>query len=404
MSHTLETQWIRRTKWLTQALMISGTLNIGLLSTFAYSVLKDKQQSLVLELPPQAQETSAAFTNAQLLKAYSLLPYQELLLRLENKDLIEEGLTKRDLSLSCLVAFHHFDIERALGGAHLQKRYLSLPPMELTVYPGLNDAQFQAILQFARTEKWPITSRGLFEELKRSQEPSLIEAFTLTAEFDAIHSLFAKTGAPLSPDALIALIREGDWSLLSTAFELSSDQRRALLLAYLPTSPKAAHLLLQSDLEYALKRLDDSQILQLLNNLRSKAAELASSSGNSYQKNLEETTVEHFAKELLSSPRTDAVWQKAAALLYAAIGEELPSPYDHLQVLNRFLPEALPAKLLAQTKEAIKQVQPKKLHTIEPGDSLWKLSRKYHVSIEEIMRVNHLETEKLRPGKQLEIP
>jgi hypothetical protein len=370
--------------------MISGTLNIGLLATFAYTVLKDKEESLVLELQPQPQETPSTFTNAQLLKAYSLLPYQELLLRLENKDLIEEGLTRRDLSLSCLVAFHHFDIERVLGGTLLQKRYLPFSSTELTVYPGLNDAQFQAILQFARTEKWPLTTRGLFEELKRSKEPSLIEAFTLTTEFDTLHSLFAKTGTPLSPDTLITLISEGEWSTLTTftaPLEFTPDQRRALLLAYLPTSPQAAHLLLCTDLEYTLKRFDDFQILFLLNTLRDPTPEL-----------------EHFAKELLSSPRTDAVWQKAAALLYASLGEEIPTPYDHVQVLNRFLPQSLPANLLAQTKQAIKKTLPKKLHTVEPGDSLWKLSRKYHVSIEEIMRVNNLETEKLRTGRQLEIP
>lgn len=44
------------------------------------------------------------------------------------------------------------------------------------------------------------------------------------------------------------------------------------------------------------------------------------------------------------------------------------------------------------------------MHVIEPGDNLWKIARKYKVSVEEIKRVNHLETEKLRPGKQLEIP
>ena len=35
-----------RAKWLTQALIISGTFNIGLISTFVYFVLKDKQEAL----------------------------------------------------------------------------------------------------------------------------------------------------------------------------------------------------------------------------------------------------------------------------------------------------------------------------------------------------------------------
>src|SRR3989338_10566660 len=101
-SFTQENSWIRRTKWLTQALIISGTLNIGLLATFAYFVLKERQGNFVLEMKPTLPELiakDAPPTNVQLIRSYSVLPYQELILRLENKDLAEEGLTKRDLAL-----------------------------------------------------------------------------------------------------------------------------------------------------------------------------------------------------------------------------------------------------------------------------------------------------------------
>src|ERR1700722_18078193 len=125
-----ENYWTRRNRWLTQALIISGTLNIGLIATFAYFVLKEKQETLAIELKPAAKNVSAPTTNAQLLRSYSLLPYQELLLRLENKDLIEEGLTKRDLALACLAAFHHFNLSKALGGLSLQERTLPLTNQE----------------------------------------------------------------------------------------------------------------------------------------------------------------------------------------------------------------------------------------------------------------------------------
>ena len=46
----------------------------------------------------------------------------------------------------------------------------------------------------------------------------------------------------------------------------------------------------------------------------------------------------------------------------------------------------------------------KKAHTVESGDNLWKIARKYQVSVEDLMRTNRMDTEKLRPGKQLEIP
>ena len=38
--------WIIRTKKLTQALIVSGTLNVSLLGTFFYFVIKDKNDSL----------------------------------------------------------------------------------------------------------------------------------------------------------------------------------------------------------------------------------------------------------------------------------------------------------------------------------------------------------------------
>ncbi len=367
--------WIRRTRTLTQALIISGTLNIGLVATFAYFVLKEKQETLAIELQP-AKNLAAKETNFQLIRSYSLLPYQELLLRLENRDLIEEGLTKRDLSLACLVAFHHFNLDKALGGIPLQRRTLLFTNQEgqetidLPVFPGLADYQFQAILQYAKTEKWPLTSQGLFYELKRSPTPrdtTLLDAFYLTPEYHALNTLFSKSGLNLAREQIIDLICDGEWTAISdltaqqrAALDLTPDRRRAFLVEH--HSKLAAKLLLDTDRDYVLKRLDDTQILTLLDLYPDKTPLL-----------------ESFAKELLASPRTDSVCKRAASLLHVE---------PHTQAAA--LPPPTPAKT--------------KFHAIEPGDNLWKIARKYKVSVEEIKRVNHLETEKLRPGKQLEIP
>ncbi len=64
---------------------------------------------------------------------------------------------------------------------------------------------------------------------------------------------------------------------------------------------------------------------------------------------------------------------------------------------------------IAQAKAGLLESTPKnpvkkRVHTIEAGDSLWKIARKYHVTVEEIMKVNNLESERLRLGRQLEIP
>lgn len=391
-----ENATLRKTRFLSQALILSGMLNIGLLSTFIYVVLQEKKESLAIELKPLKEHSPvSAVTNAALLKAYSVLPFQELLLRLEKKERAEEGLYERDIALTCLAAFHHFNVDKALSGFPLQKR--SIPffnaegqeQLELPIYPGLTDDQFYAILRYAKTEKWPLTSQGLFYELKRSfhlKDSSLLDAFCLTSEYQAAHLLFSKTGISLPSERLARLLCEGEWKTLSDftlsqrqALDLSADCRRAFLLKYLDSHCKTAiELLLETDSEFVLKRCDDTQILSILD--------------------LCEAPLDNFAKMLLSSPRTDSVWKRAAAALYASVQEQMPEPYDHRVVLQRFLPQQPAPALVSQPKPTTK------LYTVENGDNLWKISRKFHVSIEEIKNANHLETEKLRPGKQLIIP
>lgn len=401
-----ENHWMRRTKFLTQALIISGTLNIGLIATFAYFVMQEKQQNLALELRAAPKEAQA--TNAQHLRSYSLLPYQELLLRLEDKDLIEEGLSKRDLSLACLVAFHHFNLDKALGGLPLQKRIIPFANQEgqetidVPVFPGLADYQFQAIVQYAKTEKFPLTAQGLFYELKRAphpRDPSLLDAFYLSSEYHAAHTLLTKTGINVTREQTVDLICEGEWKSVAdlaaqqrAALDLTPDRRRLFLLDYLSRHSRfAAIILLETDPEFVLKRLGDEQILTLLDLYPSK-----------------NPLLDNVAKELLASPRTDAVRRHAAAILYTRAGEPFPDPYDHAIALQRFSPAppkpVTPPTPVAAAPTPTAQPAKKKYHTIEPGENLWKIARKYKVSIEEIKRVNHMDTEKLRPGKKLEIP
>ena len=43
-------------------------------------------------------------------------------------------------------------------------------------------------------------------------------------------------------------------------------------------------------------------------------------------------------------------------------------------------------------------------HTIAHGENLWKIARKYKVSVEALRKANKLESDKLREGKTLIIP
>lgn len=417
---SLEAPLIQRTRKVTQLLIASGALNIVLLSTFVYLVLKDRELSVPFELKPSSKEKiTNTITNEQLLRAYSTLSFQDLLLRLDNKDLIEDGYTKRDLSLACLVAFHHFNLERALGGLELQKRLIPFrnaqgqEQIPLVIFPGLADFQYQAILHYARTEKWPFTPQGLFFEIQRTtfpRDPTLLEAFYLTPHFHTAFLLFTRTGLKLEREIVVEMLAQGDWAILSgftdqqrIAQDLSIERRRSLLLDYLgQRATLAAKLFVETDLEFALKRMSDAQILTLFDLLPPNYAPLL-----------------NFAKELIASPRSDAVWKKAANLLYMARAETLPEPYDHLATLRQFAPHMLPVQtavaapsvapsqlepVMTQVKTSVPKPAKRRTHTVANGENLWKIARKYHVSIDSIKRLNHLESERLRVGKVLEIP
>ncbi len=419
---SLEGSQIHRTRKLTQILIVSGTINILLLATFVYSVLKEREVSVPFELKPIAKEQHIpTVTNEQLLRAYSTLSFQNLLLRLDHKEFIEDGYTKRDLALACLVAFHHFNLERALGGLEVQKRLIPFRNAEsyekgqeqipLIIFPSLADFQYQAIQHYARTEKWPFTAQGLFFEIQRSsfpRDPTLLEAFYLTPHFHTVFLLFSRTGLKMEREVLVEMLAQGDWNTLNTfteqqrvAQDLSLEKRRSFLLEYLDQrSTIAAKIFLETDPEFTSKRMSDAQILTLFDLLPSSCAPLIS-----------------FARDLIVSPRCDAVWKKAAASLYAMSGQVLPEPYDHLVTVQRFAPHMAPTPKVAEpivAVEPVPKVVPeavaatksvkKRTHTVGPGDNLWKIARKYNVTIESIKLQNHLESERLRVGKVIEIP
>lgn len=404
--------WVGKTRKLTQMLIISGTLNIALLATFVYSLVKNNRVAVPIALEPVGGgKGECRVANEQLLQAYSLLSFSDLLLRLESKELVEDGYATRDLALACLVAFHHFNVERALGGGTLQKRYIPFRSSDnqeqipLTIFPGLADFQYEAIQHFARSEKWPFTPQGLFFEIQRSKERdlTLLEAFYLTPQFHTVNLLFTRSGFRIDKHLLVEMLGQGSWTTLNNfteeerrAQDLSPEKCRQFLVRYIEgRSPLAARILLEIDLEYVSKRLGDMQLLTLFDLVPMNVSNMAP-----------------LAKELIVSPRCDAIWKRAASLLYTLASEPVPEPYDHLRTLHRFAAHALPPLPMPPpprpftpiSSSETKPVKGERVHIIQVGDSLWKIAKKYKVTVEALKRHNHLESEKLRVGKQLKIP
>jgi hypothetical protein len=357
---------MRSVRILASCLIFSLVLNVVFLVSFLVTEPLDAPVQVV------SRSSSAKMaTNAHVFETMSHLSFRELVSCLTNREPVEEGFAKRDLAVATLTALHHFNLEKAIAANPSQVRTIAFSPTQsIDLFPGLHDDQFAAIIRYAYQEKWPLTAKGLFLLLKKGgavPDETLHQAFYVTPEFQALKTLFQKSGAPVPPETLLQLVVEGSWDLLENfaneqtqVVDLSAEKRRALLLNYLGNGSKtAAHLLVHTDFSHSLKRFEDRGILDMLALLDQN----------------DETA--KFCKELVSSPRTDAVRKKAASLL----GQPLP-----------------------QTVAAAPVVQTKRSHTVQPGESLWKISREHKVKVDEIVKLNDLEKKTLVPGMVLKIP
>lgn len=440
----MEKNYLHQIKRLTAALIISGALNITLLVSIFYWAVKDTHPAPYFELKPakiEEQQASIATdqSNSELIRLYRTYTFDQLVHKLSNSELVENGYTQRDLALACLVAFHQFDLNRALAGQNTltQQRQITYgkrpngTPVEIAVYKGIDDAQFDAILSFAKTERWPMTAKGLFLLLQKKEAPqdqTLVDAFVLTPEFIAVDTLFKRSEATVDKTELLNVLVEANWKELSDFSEqqkvsqdLSPARRQRFLLDYIEHGSKsAAYLILKTDGPFAAKKFDDHHILKIIALLDEKTPE-----------------AEKFTLALLASPRGDIVWQKAGARLYGYAGEEQPEKFQYQDVLLRFFPQrkinktiekpkiipiATPAKDNApKTVKAPKPVKalskiavaapvaittPKKerTHTVLEGDNLYRISKKYKVDVEALRKLNRLESNNLKTGMVLRIP
>ncbi len=423
------------------ALIVSGSLNVGVLGLWVYWITHELPPKPYCELQPATKEQQSLSLAdqrgcAEVITQLQKLPFYRLIDSLNRTQVIENGFTERDLTLSCIVAFHDFDLKRALINETfpLEKRHFDwkhLPTgkqVTLTVYPGLTDRHFQAIQQFAQTERWPLTSERIYALLHKqwkdaNLDPSLTEAFMLTPEFWTANLLFQRTEYPVRKQQLLEILLEGNWSLLQKSVEqqkqlndVSDARRQKFLLDYIKVgSESAALLMLLTDKEFATKKLEDSQVITLLQMLNKKTLES-----------------ESYAKEMLVSPRSTGVWQQASLRLYEYAGESIPTNWNYETTLARFIPgyvtvnaESKEKKIPQVAKQSINPTQniiktppPKKVpsdiatknsqivrhYIIQDGDSLWKISRRFGVDMEVLKHYNQLQSSSIKPGTILKIP
>lgn len=468
----------KKMRLLTISLMISGALNIGLVATGLFTKAQEVDPKIAIR-PVNLEGKNLETGIERCLSQMEKLSFHELVSFLTNRETVDEGYSKRDLSLASLVAFHHFHLEKALSFKPSQRREITIGEKKIELFPGLAEDQYEGIIRFAYEEKWPLTGAGLYKLLKKwpdTKDETLVQAFIVTPEFHALQVLFQKSESPQLVSSLIQLITEGPWEVLdqftrqqAQLFDLSPERRRTLLLSYMAIGSKtAAKILLESDFAFISKRLEDKGIIGMLSLLTEKTPE-----------------AERLCLELLRSPRSDLVWTSAANNLYLYAGEVPPQPIDQKEAISRFAanvntnrgataPSEYPAdkanttnpsqkgipstqrggpvqKSTAPTQDPVSlprdnskgsplppKTTPKQKnseiiplqreqtpripektpkgpaqshetsisikHVVKDGESLWKISRQYNVKVDDILRVNQMEKDRLYPGMILIIP
>lgn len=394
---------LQKNRRLTQFLILSIALNVGLMIGFVFKILApsalSERAGAAVEQGPLVASSERA---REVLQRYTHFSFYQLVDELSNKENVEHGFKKRDFALSCLVDFHYLDLDRSLPAIQIQKRkmLLAVPDnkakkTEIRLFPGLEDTHFAAIIHFIKNEKWPITGEGLFAELKKggAKEESLYEAFSQLDELRILFNLFERFHCSMTTKELIDMVCEGEWSFIERFYlsqmrslDLSMPVFEGVLRYYFSTrSSELAHKIVEWGREDWIKRMEDSELVRFIQLLKKPSPQ-----------------IEAFLRQMLISIRSDEVRKLAALKLFEIRGEKAPEPFDYLAALHYFHPNFVAPE--TETK-AVAQVSSLRRHTVSPGDSLWAIAKKYNVDIDEIIKLNHLSSRHhLDVGKELLIP
>jgi hypothetical protein len=394
---SFENPWLKKNRLLTKILLISVSLNIGLITKVFFI-----SESKLSAFEAKTKTILVDKTNGEILSSYFKMALPDLLLELKDKTFLQDGYTKRDLALSCLVNYHYINLEKAIPGKILQKRKLTFyhneggESFQITVFPNLDDLDFQLVEKFLKEEKWPFTSEGLFLELKKEfkNEDSLLRAaFFASKEFYFLYSNLKRLNEGVSKESILNFLLQGSFTDLSDWYSraISNEDNLMNIRLFFDTyikigSTRAAELWVMLDSEYILRKLTDLELNSIIQLIEK-----------------EDLSTNIFLRQILCSVRSDEVRKSAALKLFKFCKEQVPEPYDHELALRRFLP-----KFFSSQERSVKVEKPQaqilKKHVVLEGDSLWKISKKYGVAIEEIRRVNQLQKDKLKPGQEIIIP
>ncbi len=215
------TEPLKQMRRFTQALVVSGGLNILLLALLLYGVLGDgflrwRNDMLIHRWPRTDEVVMDLHSRDEAINRLLVMPFDELVGVLSSRRRLDENLAERDLALGCLVSFYYFNLPQVLSEKELPlSKPVVVQGVQVPIYAGLNNEQFARIIQFAEIERWPLTTQGLFLALKSGHEKdrSLVEAFFQTPEFLHVQRLFARSNHPVDRSLLLETVLKSDWSV-----------------------------------------------------------------------------------------------------------------------------------------------------------------------------------------------
>lgn len=411
---------LRKLQLLSAALMVSVSANIGLgcaLWRKCYMPPQMRFAELIIE------QSDVGEANCAVLNQMSQWDYARLTVELSNQEIVEDGYSRAALALAMLVANFDFDVQRSLGEKALQKRTLkdAKGGVGYELIAGLDGSDFEQIQLFARQEKWPITAQGLHRLIKQgsslggsfphcSEGHLLADAFMASDAFASLERLFPKD---IPKSELMTIARCLEWDQLARTMSATSSppieryralQRRQLLMSAVDQGCKtAAYLLILCDYDFSLRHTTDEDLAQLLCLLDTYTAEAM-----------------NIALSVLKSPRENAIRELAAKKAGGFLNIPLPTKEDQWRLLARALlgkpsdsscelsPEVLQARpdIKKMTTEHIhfnQTGESERTHVVQRGDTLWKLSKRYGLTVQQLMALNALQRDLLRIGQILQI-
>lgn len=382
-------------------LIISVTLNLGLLGSLIYnSVIAPKYYKH--EVGPYSADGREELDGY--LQYLFGLSDKNLLKILSDNTLVAGDICKRDLALSCLTAFHYFDLERALGEMPQQTgNYTFSHPqggeqISIPLYQKISLLDFSRLQEFAAREAWPLTAEGLFAELKEAKIPSksLEETFKHTMEYQRIKMLFSRFYPDFSEQSILKAVLQVDWNTfknwshrLFRSKPLEKEDVKQLLFAFAKSgSSVALKELILFDPEFSLRVLPERDIRKTINDqsapnkrwIRCHVLMHSQAKSSALRKDLELKLIQWGVFE---PPKDESLMRT----------EQSTENHVNSSVENHLENQVKPLP-----KEPI-------LYTVKPGDSLWKIARKYQSSVEELRQANKLSLgSTLRVGQKLKIP